>query len=231
MPLDIDKIIAAHKNRGEDNPDFFIKFYTLIDKAFELWGLKVVSASRTSYLIATNNFLVNVVTALELFFKETISANSFWVEDGYFKLLKDRISLSEAYDLFTKENISREYIIANYHSLQNFGNINYVMSALIGKDFYNEIETFIVYGDMGEVEPGTVFPEDFQNLLCLPMTYPEWKTTISDVYVKRNKFVHDGIIFDLNFDQITHIKDVTILYTHVVSIYISEFGQRVNKLP
>ena len=227
MPLDLDKIIASHKRHG-DNPDFFIEFYFLIENSFELLGLKIVPTNSTTELIATNNFLVNVVTALELFFKQTITANSFWAEEGYSKLLKDKLSLSEAYDLFTKENISREYIIAHYHSLQNFGNINYVMSSLIGKDFYNEIQNFVVYGDMGEVEPGTVFPDDFENLLHLPRTYPEWKTTIANVYENRNKFVHDGVICELNYEQVKHIRDVVVLYTHVVNIYISDFGERAK---
>ncbi|GEM_PF-5303652 len=87
--------------------------------------LDLVENSEVSYELkieARKNFIINCVTALETFLKDTIIG---LVEEGNLfvdEILKERkISLSDAYELFVNREVSRgELIVTCPHFLEKF---------------------------------------------------------------------------------------------------------------
>ncbi|PKH50941.1 hypothetical protein CXF68_09705 [Tenacibaculum sp. Bg11-29] len=110
------------------------------------------------------NLIINSVTALEVFIKDSIKGDLYYFAPEKQKnLLKEKISLYEAYELFRKTKIETEDIIAGYYNFQNLDSISYVLGVLTGRDFFkciNDIKT--------ELSPDLVnyFKLDTLNLSC-----------------------------------------------------------------
>jgi hypothetical protein len=109
---------------------------------------KDLSARNEVLQVVYRNFVVNAVTALEVFLKDIIQEVD-WTEDGYRTLLsKAKVNLAEAYDLFGKTHVTRNSIISSYYTFQNMSSVYEVFDALTGKSFHNAMhETKIFEGD------------------------------------------------------------------------------------
>ena len=139
---------------------------------------------------ARKNLVINFVTALEVYFRDIIiEFAGKWDADGFTFLLKEKISLNEAFDLFSNAKVSKEMIIAKFSSFQNLESINFVYGNLLAtKDFVGDLDRFAREIEKPLFEGGSLFSlKDIQ----------EWRTLLSALLSSRHKFVHES-----NVDEI-----------------------------
>ena len=89
---------------------------------------------------ARKNFIINSVTAAEVYFKDIVKvlpemSKVQQNQAGIRELLREKISLLEAYTLFRKEKLRIGDILATYFSFQDLEQINYVMSEILNINF------------------------------------------------------------------------------------------------
>lgn len=155
----------------------YLKSVSFIDSAYKLTeNLEIEGVLKDEIPIAYNNLLVNLVSGMEIYFRETIIQSSSWNEDGLNKLLQENIKLSEAYKIFNQGQITREYIIAQHFSFKNFDSISSVFSNLLGRDFNNFVEDYKF---------------KLPNSNSLKEMFPNWRRDIVTIYNLRNNFVHE----------------------------------------
>lgn len=110
------------------------------DRSPLIWGVVEKKEDLTKAVVpepiknwAHQNLIINLVTALEVFFKDLIVENKDkWHSTGFSELLSQKISLNEAYDLFkiSNINISKELIVARFSSFQRIDSIDHVFTCL-----------------------------------------------------------------------------------------------------
>lgn len=134
---------------------------------------------------ARKNLIVNVVSGLENFFRDlVIQYEGHWSHEGLNSLLKEKITLGEAYDLFKDTAISKEILVAKSSSFQNIESINYVYTTLTGvKDFYSTLEHF------AEIVERAKSCKDF-FLITIKAT-PGWRVDLHKLFQLRHKIVHE----------------------------------------
>src|SRR5260221_162035 len=92
---------------------------------------------------ARKNFIVNSVTAIEVYCRNIIEYfQGSWNEKGLNELLDVDFNLQKAYSLFYEANVSREAVIAEVESFQNRESINRIFSALTSKKFVDELSGY-----------------------------------------------------------------------------------------
>jgi len=213
--LDHKKIIEKFildRNLGEFDP---LSLSThLLTNAFELafttYNNPVLSKEVKA--IAVHNLLINTVTSLEVFFKHMIIQIKNWDVEGYKTLLSDKITLSEAFDLFHNNQVTREYLIAHYHKFQNFDTIGGIFSKLIGnKDFYKEVERHRV--DLID------YKGERRNYIFMEI-YPDWRELISNIYQARNAFVHEIEYHAYIKNRLVDVLGCTLTFMLVITNYL-----------
>ena len=133
-----------------------------------------------------NNFLANIVTSLEIYFKTLIQQYDNWDEEGYKKLFKEKITLSEAFELFNRHKVTRQFLIAEHYSFQNFAILDNVLSCLTGdSNILNKIETFET--DLFKINGHRIKKRSSLNKL-----YPEWRKTTTKLFDLRHEYIHEG---------------------------------------
>lgn len=178
----------GNRKRTASDHDFVNLYFDSLDLLFKAFEKKNKNDQKYPLenrhkSIAIGNFLSNMVTALEVYFKKVIVNGNNWNELAFDDLLREKISLSEAYKLFNKEKISREFLISHTYSFQNLDTINKTFSALCGEDFIRKVETtetkfFDLNGEGG-----------FSQLI---LVHPDWWKSVSEIINLRNMFVHEG---------------------------------------
>lgn len=215
MPTTIESIRAKFRKRkrgrlpstaGTEFATYMLACYDLALKSYatkfkEHKHFKFKNPER----IVVSNFIVNCISALEMYFKNIILQNARWHNPGLTSLLKEKITLGEAYEMFGQEKISREYIVSHYFSLQNFESISAIFSKLTDADFFKEVENFKVD-----------WSGQFSTLL---EEFPDWRSDIIKLYDVRNKYVHDNLIERLSK------RDIPVIFDLVYSfqIYIEDW--------
>lgn len=192
------KLITAkfktHQTKNETSVPF-AKYLEVNDGAAALLMDTNEILKPESLRLVFNNYFVNLVTSVEVYFREAVIAGNRWNVEGYENLLKEKIPLSEAYNLFGAEKVTRQYIIAHTSSFKNFDSIGHVFTNLIGVDFYKEIEKL---GGIFDDASGIWIPEN------LVKARPNWRKDIVKLYELRNQFVHEGIMHDLSGDEVVN---------------------------
>ncbi len=219
---DINKLKTGFKNQKDkkyDSTNIFFKQY--YDGLFLFFNVtRSIKKKKDQHLIdlAFNNYLVNCITCLEIFYKHMIQSFDRWSEQGYTELLTEKVTLGQAFDLIGNEKITKQYIIANHYSFQNFSTIGKTMSALTQKDFYKEVENYeVTY--IGGTKEGKLDPTDTKTVKLIK-DYPDWKKTINKLYEDRNNFVHDGIILS-NEKKLPHkINEILTAYVSAANLYV-----------
>ncbi|MEJ1241881.1 HEPN domain-containing protein [Chryseolinea sp. T2] len=154
---------------------------------------------------AGKNAMVASVSAIEVFFKDLITENvDGWSSAGYDELLKDKITLYEAYHLFKHENLSRESIIAEHYNFSTIENIAATMDTLTGGGFYKKMMDTKV-GNKGET---------FENTFL---------AGLRELYDLRNRIVHEhnkGI--EISYEQALSLPTNALIFLLRVSAYIIE---------
>lgn len=215
MPTTIESIRAKFRKRkrvrlpSTAGTEFAIYMFACYDLALKSYETKFKEEKHFKFKnperIVVSNFIVNCVSALEMYFKNTILQNARWHNPGLTSLLKEKITLGEAYEMFGQEKISREYIVSHYFSLQNFESISGIFSKLTNSDFFKEVENFKV---------------DWNGkTLTLLEEFPDWRSEIIQLYDVRNRYVHDNVIERLSK------RDIPVIFDLVYSfqIYIEDW--------
>ena len=125
------------------------------------------------------NTVVSYVTILEVFLKGTVIWNAgLWNRDGIDKLMKENISMRDAFELIRTPNIKEEHIILQTQNFQNVNAIVYVFTTLLGRDFVKAM-----------AETRKLYVQGF-----LTGTAPEsWQSMLNECLETRHKIVHEGL--------------------------------------
>jgi hypothetical protein len=222
MRNDFDVLIQRFRGlKPVDRTKSFGRIATFFSNSFSIVEKRVNNKSQPINFIdriAFNNFTVNSVTVIEVYLKDIVLSYSKWDEKGYSKLLKEKITLSDAFELFNKERITREHIISHYYKFQNFASINSIFTDLLGTDFYKEIESFSCRLKIIGAET-TLIDE------C-----PNWRKSLNKLYEVRNRFVHDGVIEKINAIEIIELHSTITYFILATGFYFSskfqdDFGE------
>jgi len=138
---------------------------------------------------ARKNFIISCVTATETYFKDIVKVLPELPKvkennEGIKELLKEKISLWEAYILFKEKELRIGDVIASYFSFQNLENIDYVMSKILNLKFLDSIENHKVSLDKENKEYyGT-------KMICLKTDLPKWRGYLAEMFNLRHDYVH-----------------------------------------
>jgi len=165
-------------------------FRTKCFYAIQLLGIvEDQTSDRKIKIEARKNFIINCVTATEVYFKDIVKILSVSPEvkessDKIKELLKEKIRLWEAYVLFVKKKFRLGDVINSIFSFQNLEEIDYVMSKILNIKFLNLIENYKADLDEGDREYYGV------NSICLKTDLPKWRKYLAEVFRLRNDFIH-----------------------------------------
>ena len=175
-------LLAFRKRKVKSKKGLESQYLSFLYESYELLWRSRYFESRAfskSKKLAINNYLVNLITGLEVYLRGVIMQNKKWNESGYERLLKkEKISLVDAFDLFKKEKVTMQFIVAQTFSFQNLRIIDNVFSELTATKFLKEIELHPI---ADEIKP-----------LILKTLHPNWRRDLTRLYEIRNKFVHEG---------------------------------------
>lgn len=230
--MNLEGIILKFKDQNHINYDPDMAFNSLFASSTILFltimppnsKKKKLKADKDKLDLAYNNYLVNLVSALEIFYKHIILSTN-WEEEGYNKLLKEKVTLAESFELFGREKVTRQYIITEYFSFQNFLSISHTFDSLTGKQFYNELEQ-VSQIFFANTKKGV--SQNDQITLVLKTKYPQWRKTIMELYQVRNKFIHEGIIEGFSKAKFLKTLEVVSAYKAAVTGYILQNHKQVS---
>jgi len=162
---------------------------------------------------ARKNFIINCVTALENFLKDTIFGLTEIGNLSAREILKEeKISLYDAYKLFVDKKVSLGELIVVRFSLNNLEQIDYLMSKLIGRKFLDEVGKF------------EVKDEDNNLKFTLNNRFPEWRNRLSELFRLRHLYVHQVSFKDrLGLERIQKILETLSVFVEATEQYLFEF--------
>jgi len=177
---------------------------------------------RNNKQLIYRNYLTNCVTAIEIYFKHIIIENSgYWQKDGVDKLFKDRkISLIEALNFRKGAQLKAEHLIVYSLSLKGIDAIQVVMSALVGKDFFEELEAFQISVKDDKKNKTTIKTIKDIN--------KRWRADLVKLYELRNKYVHDDFTQKLSDEYIKSISPLMLLFAEVLTRYLGANFLKTN---
>jgi len=151
---------------------------------------------------SAKNLIINLVTATEVFLKDLMrdicdKYTKFLTNDGLSELLKEKISLREAFILLKDKEISLGEFIGSYFLFESIMDIDNKFTKLTGKNFLNEIEKLEFNLDESKKK---FFGKE---KLCLVQDFPKWREEINKMFRLRHEFVHH-----LNFSDPVSYKTV-----------------------
>ncbi len=164
--------------------------------------------------IARNNFIVNVTSTIETYFKGVVINGRNFKQEGYENLLKEKITLNEAYDLFKRVNVTRQYIVSHFYSFQNLESIEKVFSNLTGKRFLDEIEKVVI---------------NRNKKTALLKTHPNWRNTLTEIFTIRNRFIHEGLYDDVELVKIKEYFSITVSMIIATEEYLKKSKHLIYK--
>jgi hypothetical protein len=119
--------------------------------------------------------LVASISLFETFLKDCIIFyRHAWTDTGLRELLsKEKYTLAEAYDVFKKKQVTKEHLVAHFHSFPNIESIDYVFSTLIQRKFFHDFAKFTTSDPMYNLSDNAV------------------SKRLQDAYELRNRIVHE----------------------------------------
>jgi len=152
---------------------------------------------------ARKNFVINCVTAIEVYYKDLVRVTPEMSDKirrsaSIKELLssKEKVNLWEAYQIFKEKDLKLGDLLIYYFTFQNLEEINLVMSKLLNlKNYLSDIEQHTLKLDKGGRE--------YFNLqdLCLSRDFPNWKSKISEIFNIRHDYIHHINLKDKLGDQ------------------------------
>jgi hypothetical protein len=158
---------------------------------------------------ARKNFIVNCVTATEVYFKDIVKTLPEFPKikengEGIKELLKEKISLWEAYLLFKKEDLRIGDVIYSYYSFQNLEEIDSVMSKILNLKFLDSVEKHKANLDREDQKYYGV------KTLCLKTDLPKWRNYLAEIFNLRHDFIHH-----ISFKDRIGFQKLGILWEHL----------------
>lgn len=129
-----------------------------------------------------------MVTCLEVLLKEIIVENKGnWNIDGLDSLLREKVTLLEAFDLFKNYRPAKEDLLSFSASFQNLQSIEAVFDKLTRRNFLHEVgEYSYEFTD----EQKQLFAKS--DTLVFNRDIPGWKKLLMQIYEDRHTFVHES---------------------------------------
>jgi hypothetical protein len=194
----LDWIIEKYKNRSDSPSDgvmFFLAAFETYRQAVTITDFSSLSENDRKRKQFENNLLghnliVNAVTAVEILLKRIIIDGKNWQETGFQKLLNNDIKLSDAFHLFNRENITREYVVAHSNSLESIESIDRVFSLLTGDEFLNEVGQVLIPQMISGRVP-----------MAIDNSIPDWRNTLAKMYSIRHLYIHEAQLTELTFEN------------------------------
>lgn len=140
---------------------------------------------------ARKNYIVNLVTATELFCIETIiDHRGKWKEHGLANLLnkKETLSLNDVFDLLKIGNVTKEHLLINFYSFQNLNAIDKVFSFLTG-----EIAGETTFKFLDNLIKIKISEEEFNRPTTIEAAMPDWAKYFSLLFETRHRVIHEDI--------------------------------------
>jgi hypothetical protein len=175
-----------------------------------LWAFVEKGADTELKQVARKNFLVNIVTCFEIYFKELLIEHSGkWPKQRCDELLaREKISLSEALTFRQGSKLTPEHLIVFAIPLQNPNAINKVFSTLLGVDFFEAVDKYRV--------------NDQEENFSLNSYLGEWRADFYKLYEIRNAIVHDGFPNKVSLKDTMRIDEISQFLSLFISFYISQ---------
>ncbi len=158
---------------------------------------------------ARKNFIINCVTATEVYFKDIVKVLPEFPKvkdnkEGIRDLLKEKISLWEAYLLFKEKDLRIGDVIASYFSFQSLEEIDRIIGKILNLKFLDSIENHKVNLDKEDREYYGM------KTLCLKTDLPKWRNYLAEIFNLRHDFVHH-----VSFKDIIGFQRLGILWEHL----------------
>lgn len=159
---------------------------------------------------ARKNYIVNIVTALELFCVESIiQRKGKWNNEGATLLLndKEKVSLIELIEIIKIGKVLKEDLIIKYYSFQNAQIVNKVFSNLIG-----------------EIKGSDKQPQFFINLISMNINdsdfggktidkkMPDWYENFNRLFETRHKIIHEDLSTPIKKSELLKMLDSADLF-------------------
>ncbi len=183
-------------------------FYEKTRRALSLLDLVEKSrVSRDLKLEARKNFIINCITALEVFLKDMVlviidmQTENNHRANGIKLLLKEKITLEEAYKLFYKKDVSIGIIIISKYSFHNLETIDQILSVITKENFLEKLGKFKVRDDKEKIK--FILDKKYSN--------KNWRNILAEFLNLRHQYVHQ-----INFKDRLGLKRLKILYECLV---------------
>jgi len=213
----IQKVEEARELMRKRHPFPMDTFFEKIGRAYRLLSLVEESnADKILKIEARKNFIINCVTAIEVFFKDTVvglGKLGVFKRDNIDAIVERKFTFSEALQLKDKK-INLWEVLSILLSFQSLSEINKTMEALLGiNDFLKEIEQYEVKIEEPE--------EDEKIEFILKERYPEWRKYLQEIFVLRHRFVHQISFTDrLGKDKVYKLLENTIAFIIACEEYL-----------
>jgi hypothetical protein len=184
---------------------------------YDLLRLAEVHGVSRQKFEARKVFIVSLVSALEVFLKELIiERHGKWDKEGFSKLLTEKVTLDQAYNIFKVYGVKREVIVAKTQSFQNLENISHVFNCLTSKKhFLNDLEEY-----KWELDNGIFFQ--------LKKMSPNWRKDLSDLFDLRHKIVHENTkALKIEKKQNDSFIDVTGTFGMILTMFVFAIEHKV----
>ena|SRR5258706_777396 len=155
----------------------------LLDKVLEATN---DSETRTE---ARKNYIVNLVTATELFCIETIiDHKGKWKNDGLTFLLnkKENLSLNDVFEILKIGKVTKEHLLINYFSFQKVSTIDKVFSFLTGETAGENSFKFL-----HNLTKMKMSEDGFGSPTTIGSAMPDWSKYFNQLFEKRHKIIHE----------------------------------------
>ena len=213
----IQKVVEARKLMRKRYPLPGDTFFEKNDRAYRL--LSLVEESNPDKILkieARKNFIINCVTAIEVFFKDTVvglGKLGVLKRDNIDAIVERKFTFSEVSQLEDKK-INLWEVLSILSSFQSLPEINKIMGALLGiNDFLKEMEQYKVKIEGPE--------EDEKIEFILKEEYPEWRKYLQEIFNLRHRFVHQISFTDkLGKDRIYKLLKNTVAFIIACDEYL-----------
>lgn len=181
---------------------------------------------------ARKNFIINCVTATEVYFKDLVKTLPELNEEikygnGVKNLLNNgnkpnlKVNIWEAYEIFNKDNFRLGDILIYFYSFQNLNDIELVMGNMLNIKFLDLIEEYPL--KLNDID------KDFfgMDMIVLKKDYPNWRKYLGEIFDMRHDFVHH-----INYrDKLGYRRVVKLFYNLSAFIAVTDEFIYENYIP
>jgi hypothetical protein len=200
-------------------------YYALLDSVEKSKSVEKIDNDDKGQIlkwVARQNFVINAVTTLELFLKESIvEMSGRWNEDGFKKLLEQSVSLNEAFHLMRlNSKVTKEAVLSYFSSFQSIESIDKVFSDLVGeKNFIKQLDRFVkserIIGDVQLREKSELY-----TLFCLT---EKWRKRLVELFRYRNQFVHEGeFSFEVDAGYAEDVLELVLTFAYTFDRFMNQ---------